>query len=237
MSAQDPGKPDILYSQEKGFTIGADITSEDFDKKMYNAFLSYTWAPWVTAWARLELHIGRKLCGRRFVYCDTDSVKYNADPAEPWPMPDFTEYNDRKIRLAEKSGAWADDAKGNRHYMGVYEYEGSSRFKTLGAKKYVTESEGRLKLTCAGVGKKSGAEHLTKHGGIAAFDVGYIFDGAAGGVEAVYNDGADFTIEAEGKPLHVTKNVCLKPSTYTVGITGDYANAIKHANDLIRRSK
>ena len=119
--------------------------------------------------------------------------------------------------------------------MGVYEYEGSSRFRTLGAKKYCAESEGRLKLTCAGVGKKSGSEHLAAHGGIEAFNIGYIFDGAAGGVEAVYNDGADFTIPADGKTLHVTKNICLKPSTYTLGITGDYASAIKHANDLIRR--
>lgn len=235
MSAQDPGKVDILYDQEKGFTLGDDITPEQFDKKMYNAFLSYTWAPWVTAWARLELHIGRKLCGRRFVYCDTDSVKYDADSAKEWPMPDFSAYNEKKKMLAEKSGAYADDAKGERHYMGVYEYEGSSRFRTLGAKKYCTESEGRLKLTCAGVGKKSGAEHLSKHGGIAAFDIGYVFDGAAGGVEAVYNDHADFTIEAEGHTLHVTKNLTLKPSTYTVGITGDYAAAIKHANDIIRR--
>ena len=237
MCAQDPGKVDILYDQETGFSLGDDITEDAFEKKMYNAFLSYCWAPWVTAWARLELHIARKMCGRRFVYCDTDSVKYAADPGLPWDLPDFTEYNERKKKLAEKTGAWADDANGNRHYMGVYEYEGSSRFITLGAKKYATEQEGRLKLTCAGVGKRAGAEHLKNHGGLAAFKIGYIFDGAAGGVEAVYNDHADFTIEAEGRPLHVTKNICLKPSTYTLGITGDYAAAIKHANNILRRFK
>ena len=173
MMAQDPGKVDILYSQINGFTLGEEITPEDFKKKMYNAFLSYCWAPWVTAWARFELHIARKMCGRRFVYCDTDSVKFTADPSLPWPLPDFTEYNQHKIELAEKSGSWADDPAGERHYMGVYEYEGSCRFKTLGAKKYCIETDGKLKLTCAGVGKRSGAADLSENGGINAFRIAY----------------------------------------------------------------
>lgn len=236
MSAQDPGKPDIIY-KEGNFIIAPEITPERFDRKMYNAFLSYCWAPWVTAWARLELHIARKMCGRRFVYCDTDSVKFDADPGLSWPMPDFTEYNNNKIALANKTGSWADDAKGNRHYMGVYEYEGNTRFKTLGAKKYCAEKEGRLKLTCAGVGKRSGALDLEEHGGLEAFAIGYTFTGEAGGMEAVYNDDADFMTSEEGHDIHVTKNVCLKPSTYTLGITADYAEAIKHANNILRRLK
>ena len=237
MSAQDPGKVDILYSQISGFTLGEEITPEDFKHKMYNAFLSYCWAPWVTAWARLELHIARKMCGRRFVYCDTDSVKYAADPSLPWPLPDFTEYNQHKIELAEKEQAYADDPSGNRHYMGVYEYEGTSRFKTLGAKKYCQEKGGKLELTCAGVGKRSGAADLMKNGGIESFKIGYVFSGDAGGLEAVYNDKADFYMEAEGRQLHVTKNVCLRPSTYTLGITADYDLAIRKANEMLRRLK
>ena len=237
MMAQDPGKVDILYSQINGFTLGEEITPEDFKKKMYNAFLSYCWAPWVTAWARFELHIARKMCGRRFVYCDTDSVKFTADPSLPWPLPDFTEYNQHKIELAEKSGSWADDPAGERHYMGVYEYEGSCRFKTLGAKKYCIETDGKLKLTCAGVGKRSGAADLSENGGIDAFRIGYTFTGEAGGLEAVYNDKADFYMEAEGRQLHITKNVCLRPSTYTLGLSKDYEWALSHASDIMRRLK
>ena len=237
MSAQDPGKADILYSQKEGFKLGNDITPEDFERKMYNSFLSYCWAPWVTAWARLELHIARKMVGRRFVYCDTDSVKFDADPSLPWDMPDFTDYNNKKVELANNTGAWADDPAGIRHYMGVFEYEGSSKFKTLGAKKYCTEKDGKIKLTCAGVGKRSGAEDLERNGGIDAFEIGYVFTGKAGGVEAVYNDSADEVREIEGHKLHITKNVCLRPSTYTLGITADYEKAIMHANKILRRFK
>ena len=237
MSAQDPGKVDILYSGKEGFTLGDEITQEDFDKKMYNAFLSYCWAPWVTSWARFELYIARKKAGRRFVYCDTDSVKFDADPSLPWDMPDFSDYNEHKIELANESGAWADDPAGNRHYMGVYEYEGTSRFKTLGAKKYCSEKDGKLELTCAGVGKRSGAADLERNGGIEAFEIGYKFTGEAGGVEAVYNDSADYVAEIEGHKVHVTKNVCLRPSTYTLGITAEYEKAILHANQILRRFK
>ena len=96
---------------------------------------------------------GIRLAGHRFVYCDTDSVKYIGDI-------DWTNYNKERIRISKKNGAYAKDSKGVLHYMGVFEQEETyKRFKTLGAKKYCGEDDdGHLHLTLAGVSKKLAAE-------------------------------------------------------------------------------
>ena len=53
--------------------------------------------------------------------------------------------------------------KGVEKPLGVWDYEGMyDRFKTLGAKRYMTEVNGNLSITIAGVAKKAGLEYL-KH--------------------------------------------------------------------------
>ncbi len=119
-------------------------------------------------------------------------------------------------------GAFADDASGKRHYMGVYEVEQDyDRFITLGAKKYAYEQDGRCHVTCAGVDKSLGGPELEQHGGLEAFRTGFTFR-EAGGTEAVYNDNCDFWIQRDGHDLHITSNVVIRPSEYTLGITGEY---------------
>ena len=129
-----------------------------------------------------------------------------------------------------KSGAFADDSKGKRHYMGVYEQEEDyKRFACLGAKKYAYEdSAGELHITIAGVNKAKGAEELANNGGLETFiacanpETEFTFNDA-GGLEAVYNDLADPVLEnVNGRLFQITSNVCLRPSTYTLGITEEY---------------
>lgn len=121
--------------------------------------------------------------------------------------------------------------------MGTFEPDGKyEKFVTWGAKKYAytckdkTGAE-KLVVTVAGVPKKYGANFLTEHGGIEAFKPGFVFSGKAGGVEAVFNDEADFWVEVDGHPLHITRNVCLCPSTYKLGLTSEYENLIRFAQD------
>ena len=183
--------------------------------------------------AREELQDGIKKVsetpGAYFIYADTDSIKYTGDV-------DFEEYNQERIRRSLLSGAFADDPAGLRHYMGVFESEGTaSRFTTLGAKKYCYEDEaGNLHLTVAGVVKKAGAKELEEHGGIEAFKPSFIFN-TSGGVEAVYNDRPDIRFYAvDGHMLEITSNVVLRPSTYTLGITNEYEYllSISHLEEL-----
>ena len=246
MSAQNPVKEDIIFAEwdevykwymlhtqyylpEEGsnYIPNDELTPEEMLNK-YNkrAFMVYQWGVWVTAHARRELQEVIDLAGDNFVYTDTDSVKYIGDL-------DLTEYNARIRERSLSNGAYADDAKGKRHYMGIYEVEQDyDRFITLGAKKYAYEQDGHCHVTCAGVNKKLGGPELEQAGGLEAFRPGMCFK-AAGGTEAVYNDNVNFVIQREGRDLRITDNVVIRPSEYTLGITHEY-QLLLHRAELMK---
>lgn len=247
MTAQNPVKENIIYADAEKvreyYAQHPDLVSPapgpnyipDMSKspeemlQQYNkkAFLVYQWGVWVTAHARRELQEMIDLAGDNFVYTDTDSVKYLGDL-------DLTEYNTRIMARSISNGAYADDAKGNRHYMGVYEVEHDyDKFITMGAKKYAYEIDGRTYVTCAGVNKKAGGDELAAAGGVSAFKTGMVFR-KAGGTESVYNDNVDLWIEREGYKLHVTDNVVIRPSEYTLGVTDEY-KMLLHRSELMRQ--
>lgn len=186
------------------------------------AFLAYQWGVWTTCWSRRRLADGINVVTKNdeepfnFIYSDTDSIKYVGDIS-------FKEYNDKVEAEAIRSGAYATDNNGEVHYMGVYEDEGyqkPNRFKTLGAKKYVLEDQDKkLHITIAGVNKKLGGIELGK---LENFKDGFIFN-KAGGTESVFNDNIDmYYLTLEGKKLHITDNIVIRDSTYTLGITAEY---------------
>lgn len=213
MTAQDPVRQEIEFMASQGFTERTDDIGELLANSNKRAFLPYQWGVWTTAHARWRLEEGIQIAGEGFVYCDTDSVKYIG-------QADWTAYNELRIADSLESGAYAEDPRGNVHYMGVYESEGTyDYFKTLGAKKYAYEKNGRLTVTIAGVNKKKGSVEL---GTIDKFKEGFIF-ADAGGIESVYNDDPVITsYEIEGRTISITSNVVLKDSTYTLGVTADY---------------
>ena len=183
----------------------------------------YQWGCWVTAWARLRLMEGVEQCGGRCVYVDTDSCKYLGEV-------DWTKYNRKRIRDSAQSGAWATDAKGKRHYMGVYEQEdGYKEFKTLGAKKYAFIHEGsdRVETTIAGVSKKLGGQELQANGGLPAFAEGFVFS-LAGGTASIYNDDTPIHVEEiRGHRVEMGPNICITPSTYRVGLSDEYRRILE----------
>ena len=202
------------------------------------AFLAYQWGVWVTSHARFCLEEGIKLAhqeGCNFIYCDTDSVKYIGDI-------DWSDYNNARIVECRESGAYAVDPAGVTHYMGVFENEDNpetgyayAEFKTLGAKKYAykTTTNGETHCTIAGVNKAKGGKELDKHGGLQAFQEGFVFT-EAGGTEAVYNDDPEIKeLTIDGHQLQLTSNVAIMPSMYKLGITGDYERIIKYAKNYL----
>lgn len=216
MSAQNPIKPETQFKQGE-FSILEEDYKEKLKAQNKKAFFNYAWGVWCTAWARLRLEEGIRLAGSRFVYADTDSVKYLGEI-------DWSEYNAIREAQSKAQGAYAIDKKGKAHYMGVFEYEGEyAKFSTLGAKKYCCEDwEGNLQITIAGVGKKAGAAELLRAGGISKFKPGFIFREGCG-LHAVYNDDPEIKeVTIEGHRLEITRNVCLVQGEYTLGIAGDY---------------
>lgn len=221
MCATLPIRPTLEFI--KGEYIPKD---EDPQKLLYIDSLRRVLPPyqvgvWCTAWARWELQRAiiriEQTPGAVFLYTDTDSVKYVGNV-------DFSDYNAEKVRNSKKNGAFAQDPKGNTHYMGVFEEDGIyQKFITLGAKKYAYEDlNGELHITVAGVIKKKGAKELAKKGGIYNFKPNFVFT-EAGGLEAVYNDDPEIkTYIIDGHELKITSNVMLRDSTYTLGITNEY---------------
>ena len=235
MMVQSPVKQSLIFteSSENIYTVDENVSRETLLEK-YNrtAFLPYQWGVWVTAWARLRLKEGINIVGDRYLYSDTDSVKYikvrgdNIDEL-------FDRYNSERKRQSISNSAYAEDRHGVKHYMGVYEYEDTyTEFSTIGAKKYVYRDEdGELHATIAGVNKKLAPEELESYGGIGAFRIGFTFS-HAGGTESVYNDTVygDYTVE--NHKIKITQNVVIRPSTYTIGITDEYRRILADARTL-----
>ncbi len=211
MTAQDPVKQSIEFINN-GYQLKNESIEDLLNASNKNAFLSYAWGVWVTAWARYRLQEGINLAGHNFVYCDTDSVKYIGEL-------DISKFNKERMKESKLNNAYAKDEKGITHYMGVFESEGCyDRFKTLGAKKYVYEQNGKLHITIAGVNKKLGPAEL---GSIENFREGFTFY-SAGGTESVFNDNIRFITERDGHRLEIRDNIVIKPSMYTIGLTAEY---------------
>lgn len=231
MMAQNPVKEDVL------FIDGAFVVDPEADKEQLliesnkKAFLAYQWGVWCTAWARYRLEEGIRLAGDAFVYADTDSVKYIGNVS-------FAAYNRQRIKESKAAGAFAKDPKGNMHYMGVYEQEpGYDRFVTLGAKKYCVEQHGKVHCTVSGVSKRDGGPELERAGGITAFKRGFVFRDA-GGTESIYNDETNMVITMpNGQPLHIGPNVVIRDSTYTLGVSAEYAKILEEYETYYLRWK
>ena len=224
MCAQDPVKDSIVYNPELPdlYCLAGEDPSELLQRSNRKAFLSYAVGVWVTAHARRELQEMIDLAGLQFIYADTDSVKYIGDL-------DYSEYNDRIRQRSISNNAYADDPKGLRHYMGIYEVDADyQEFITLGAKKYAYEyPNGKIGITVAGVGKLKGAKELQDAGGLIRFKEGFVFR-AAGGTESIYNDDPEIKqIIREGKSIDITSNVVIKDSEYTLGVTGEYRRLLE----------
>lgn len=224
------------------------------------AFVCYQWACWVTAWARYELFTAIQLIentpGAHFVYCDTDSVKYIG-------KVDFTAYNNERIEECKKTHSFATDPKGVTHYMGVFESENNPdtgyaylEFRTMGAKKYAyitdyTRTEkrkikignsefeytwigkGACHVTVSGVNKKLGGAELDDFMGLDSFAEGFTFI-KAGGTESVYSDKPSRKWYRKGNhKAEITANVSILPSTYTLGISGEYDRILRYEQEYI----
>lgn len=155
----------------------------DFEKEIekYNKsssrFMFYPWGVWVTAYARRNLFTGIVEFADDYVYSDTDSIKgVNAE--------NHIEYIDRYNDTIRKQLYRAMDfhglpreaiepktIKGVKKCLGVWDYEGMySRFKTLGAKRYMVEENGKINITVSGLNKKACVPYLVEKFGENIFD-------------------------------------------------------------------
>lgn len=224
MSATDPVHQDVKYENgDWQVSSYEDFTQEELLKLLKNAAFPYQWGVYTTAYARKQLQDAIALCGDKIIYCDTDSVKTKGDI-------NITRLNDKLKKAAITNKAYADDMNGNRHYIGLFEFDGHyDRFITQGAKRYAYESAGRLGITVAGVSKKVNEETgipfaVEELKRLERFKVGMTWRKAGGSI-SVYNDADNitYTDPETGNSLLITKNVAIVPSTYVMQYSRDYS--------------
>lgn len=178
MCVTDICRDDTLYKEDEWSKSACDIEKAiEIYNKSPRRFLSYAWGVWTTAYARKNLFMGIYSLKHDYIYSDTDSVKYLRHEQH---IDFFNGYNKM---ITEKLRRMCDHydvdysyinpitVTGKHKPLGVWSYEGMySRFKTLGAKRYMVEHDGKINITVAGVNKKAAVPYMIEQYGGAVFE-------------------------------------------------------------------
>lgn len=224
----------------------------DFEKEIekYNnsssRFLFYPWGVWVTAYARRNLFTGIVEFADDYVYSDTDSIKgVNAHNHVEY----ITRYNEtireQLYRAMDFHGLPRESIepetiKGEKKCLGVWDFEGEySRFKTLGAKRYMVEHDGKINITVSGLNKKVCVPYLIDKYGENIFDGFndelYIPPEYTGKNTHTYIDErrTGLVNDYRGIPGHYDElsAVHLMESDYSLSISREYADYISGLQD------
>jgi hypothetical protein len=173
MMVTDIWREEITYKGDEWRKSVPDIeTAIDKYNESVRRFLFYPWGVWVTAYARRNLFTGIYEFGTDYVYSDTDSVKaLNIAKHQRY----IEEYNRRitakleracKYHMIDPARTRPKTIEGVEKQLGVWDFEGVyTRFKTLGAKRYMTEKPDKkgvlqVSITVSGVNKFAAVPYL-----------------------------------------------------------------------------
>lgn len=163
-----------------------------------NRFLYYAWGIWITAYSRKNLWTGIMAMGDDYVYSDTDSIKFlNYEKHKPY-ISWYNNYITNKLYMMcehydiDKKRLAPKNKQGHEKMLGIWDYEGTyTRFKTLGAKRYLVEEDGRFTLTVAGLSKANGMSYILEQ---ANHDSDKVFE--------MFNDDLYIPAHRTGKLTH-----------------------------------
>lgn len=196
---QKPVKETLIEDYESGiYDIKPSEPEEEYLKYVNkrNSILNYQWGVWVTAYAMRNLfELGKCIDyenGGEWIYSDTDSIY-----ATKWNEPEVEKYNNLCKNKLQSNNYGCVFHNNREYWLGIAEEEDSYiEYKTLGAKRYAGRLEGsnQLKITIAGVPKKTGVKCLDND--MNNFRKGTIFLGSITGklthtynyVEKIYVD-------------------------------------------------
>ena len=212
MCVTDPVKDEHTYEEEW------DVQEVDIMEAIHkyneskSRVLFYPWGIWVTAYARRNLWSAILNVGYDYVYSDTDSIKaLNFETHQPYidaynkdiinKLTKMMEHHKLDVsRLSPKT------IKGDIKPLGVWEFEGLySKFKTLGAKRYLVREGGENTLTVAGLSKKNGMEYINE---VCENDPERVFE--------MFSDSLYIPADRTGKMTHsyVDHEQCLEVTDY-----------------------
>lgn len=248
MTVTDIIRDDVYYSDGEWQTESPDLASAI---KRYNnsmsRFMFYPWGVWVTAYARVNLWTGIISAGNDYVYSDTDSLKMVNGSEHSEYIEQYNEMITDKIQDAMEyhhidfERTKPKTIEGKEKPIGVWDYEGHySRFKTLGAKRYMLEENGKIRITVAGLGKKVALDYILSQD-IDAFDFFsnnmYIPKGYAGKMIHTYIDMPSHGIVKDylgnyGE-FNELSSLYMEPADYSLSIGREYAKFLFSVKECV----
>lgn len=247
MVVTSPVRPNITYNNDNEWGEEKIDINEGIEKynKNPNRFLPYVVGVFVTAYARRNLWDGILSVGDDYIYSDTDSIKLTNYEAHKDYFENYNKIVIQKLQQAcnhhkiDFSRVAPKTVKGEQKILGVWDFDGYyTRFKTLGAKRYmVEEKNGTISLTVSGLNKKKAIPYLLdKYGSDKIFDAFrddefgidnmQIPKGFSGRNVSTYIDEETRGIVTDylGNKgnYHELSSVHLEESTYTLSLSRDY---------------
>ena len=211
------------------------------NKEFNYAFLAFSWGIFITSYSRDTLCRQIMLNDEYLVYSDTDSLKLK----KGYSKQPIIDYNNKVIENIKKVCELRNldpalfapkDSKGKSHMIGLFDYEETyEKFKTLGAKKYCTITNGELEITVSGIPKKNGKKCISD---IKDFKKGTVFPcEVTGKKSAFYNDDMPehFITDYQGNQAFISSGagITIVGTDYTLGITHEYENLIMSSRRAI----
>lgn len=182
MIVTDICRDEIVYNANEDWCSTAPNIKDAIDSynKSIKRFMYYPWGIWITAYARKNLFSAILEFEDDYVYSDTDSVKgINAHNH----MEYFEEYNNQMIEKLKRACiiqkipfemTCPKNRYGKEKQLGVWEHETKdhiyTRFKTLGAKRYMVEQDGKINITVSGLNKRIAVPYMIEKFGSDIFE-------------------------------------------------------------------
>ena len=179
MTCTDIVRPENIYDGAEWSVKDPDLNKMiDKYNRSSSRFLFYPWGVAICAYARRNLFTGILEFKEDYCYADTDSIKVkNVDDH----MDYINRYNEDCIRKLHEAMDYhglpyeliePETIKGEKKPLGVWDFDGHyTRFKTLGAKRYMVEYDtGDISITVSGLNKKVAGKYLTEKYGSEVFE-------------------------------------------------------------------
>ena len=241
-------RPEYVYTDDWQVPQEPDFETEIAKyNKNANRFLYFPWGVWITAYCRRNLWTGIIEFDKDYVYADTDSIKCRNYENHS----QYIENYNRKCRLKlEKAMEFHKipiektepmTIKGIKKPLGVWDFEGTyDRFKTLGAKRYMTETEGKISITVSGLNKKVTVPYLLEtyeEKVFNAFDKDlYVPAQYTGKNTHTYIDAEQQGVledyQGNVAEYHELSSVHLEESDYSLSISQEYVDFILDRKEL-----
>lgn len=199
MCVTDIVQDETIYAGA-GWSVQQSDVEEQIQKynESKNRFLYYAWGIFITAYSRKNLWTGILAMGDDYIYSDTDSIKaLNYEKHLPYIEWYNKDVNRKLHEMCDTYGIDKDklspvNQKGVAKPIGVWDFEGIyTRFKTLGAKRYLVQQGDKYQLTVAGLSKQKGMDYIKRQ---ANNDSDKIFD--------MFNDELYIPATDTGKMTH-----------------------------------